>query len=123
MGNKNPENIVARAKAEDDAFPGGSRYSPRPGPRELEAFAGLMMSRKKFGDDRREGGGSRASGSKPASKQRPVEFQDAIGKELRHIYDDVVAQPIPDRFLNLLNQLEKNVLSSPAASSASGKSE
>lgn len=121
MGNKNPENIVARAKAEDDAFPGDSRYSPRPGPRRLEAFAGLMMSRDSFGDDRREANGPRGGGK--AQRQRPVEFQDAIGKELRNLYDDVVAQPVPDRFLNLLNQLETNVLSSPATSSAPGKSE
>jgi hypothetical protein len=29
-----------------------------------------------------------------------------IGKELRDLYEDVVAQPVPDRFLELLNQLE-----------------
>jgi hypothetical protein len=29
-----------------------------------------------------------------------------IGRELRNLYDDVVAQPVPDRFLDLLNRLE-----------------
>ncbi|MFA6206240.1 NepR family anti-sigma factor [Methylocystis sp. H62] len=52
-----------------------------------------------------------------------MEFQDSIGKELRNLYDDVAAQPVPDRFLKLLNQLETNVLSSPATSSAPRKSE
>jgi hypothetical protein len=35
----------------------------------------------------------------------------------------VVAQPVPDRFLKLLNQLETNVLSSSATSDAPRKSE
>jgi len=121
MGNKNPENMVARAKAEDDAFPGGSRYSPRPSPRKLEAFAGMMMSRDEYGDSR-DGGAPRA-GAKPAQRKRQVEFQDSIGKELRNLYDDVVAQPVPDRFLNLLNQLEMNMLSSLATERAPGKTE
>lgn len=122
MGNKNPENMVARAKAEDDAFPSGARYSPRPGPRKLEAFAGVMMSRDEFCGDRRDGGAPRAA-AKPAPRKRQIEFQDPIGKELRNLYDDVVAQPVPDRFLNLLNQLETNMLSSLATVRAPGKSE
>ncbi|MGJ0505055.1 MAG: NepR family anti-sigma factor [Methylocystis sp.] len=122
MGNKNPENIVARAKADDDAFAGEGRYSPRPGPRRLETFAGWVMTRDELGD-RRRGVGEARCGAKPAQRQRPVEFQDSIGKELRNLYDDVVSQPVPDRFLKLLNQLETNVLSSPATSSAPRKSE
>ncbi|MFZ0494775.1 MAG: NepR family anti-sigma factor [Methylocella sp.] len=40
---------------------------------------------------------------KPASKP---EIADQIGLRLRSIYDDVVAQPVPVRFLELLRQLE-----------------
>ena len=29
-----------------------------------------------------------------------------IGKQLKAVYDDVLNQPIPDRFLDLLSQLE-----------------
>ncbi len=49
---------------------------------------------------------------------RNVDFGDAIGKELQNLYDDLVAQPVPDRFLNLLNQLEKNMVSSGVSSGA-----
>jgi hypothetical protein len=122
MGNKNPENIVARVKAEDDALAADGRYSPRPGPRRLETFTGWVMTRDEFGD-RRRGGGEARCGAKPVQRQRSVEFQDSIGKELRNLYDDVVAQPVPDRFLKLLNQLETNVLSSSATLGAPGKSE
>lgn len=122
MGNKNPENTVARAKAEEDAFAGEGRYSPRPGPRRLETFTGWVMTRDEFGD-RRRGGGEARCGAKPVQRRRSVEFQDSIGKELRNLYDDVVAQPVPDRFLKLLNQLETNVLSSSAALDSPRKSE
>ena len=47
-----------------------------------------------------------------------MDFGDVIGKELQNLYDDVVAQPVPDRFLSLLNQLEKNALSTGSPSRA-----
>jgi len=37
-----------------------------------------------------------------------TDIQSHIGRQLRAIYDGVVAQPVPDRFLELLNELEKN---------------
>ena len=41
---------------------------------------------------------------KPASKS---EIADQIGLHLRSVYDDVLAQPVPGRFLELLRQLER----------------
>ncbi|MGC2222068.1 MAG: NepR family anti-sigma factor [Methylocella sp.] len=40
---------------------------------------------------------------KPASKSA---IADEIGLHLRSVYDDVLAQPVPGRFLELLRQLE-----------------
>ncbi len=34
-------------------------------------------------------------------------IDDHIGQQLQAVYDDVVSQPIPDRFLELLSQLGK----------------
>jgi hypothetical protein len=34
-----------------------------------------------------------------------VPIDEHIGRQLKAIYDDVLNQPIPDRFLDLLNQL------------------
>jgi Anti-sigma factor NepR len=42
--------------------------------------------------------------TKPASKS---EIADQIGLHLRSVYDDVLAQPVPGRFLELLRQLER----------------
>ena len=42
----------------------------------------------------------------PTSNERSdVPIDEHIGRHLKAIYDDVLQQPIPDRFLDLLNQL------------------
>ena len=45
----------------------------------------------------------------------PPEIYDLIGQRLRNFYDEVAQQPVPDRFVELLNQLEAK--SSPKKSS------
>jgi hypothetical protein len=35
------------------------------------------------------------------------EIRGKIGRQLRDMYDDVVSQGVPDRFVELLNRLEK----------------
>jgi hypothetical protein len=35
------------------------------------------------------------------------DIRGRIGRQLREMYDDVVAQGVPDRFVELLNRLEK----------------
>ncbi len=42
----------------------------------------------------------------PTPNEPPdVPIDEHIGRHLKAIYDDVLQQPIPDRFLDLLNQL------------------
>jgi len=43
----------------------------------------------------------------PAGPAKPL-VSDLIGQRLRTYYDEVAKQPVPDRFLDLLNQLEAN---------------
>ncbi|MGQ0444272.1 MAG: NepR family anti-sigma factor [Beijerinckiaceae bacterium] len=62
-------------------------------------------------DVRREdlcrGPGKEISGGHCAKKPAPKsEIADQIGLHLRSVYDDVLAQPVPGRFLELLRQLE-----------------
>jgi hypothetical protein len=33
--------------------------------------------------------------------------EEAIGRQLRKLYDDVASEPVPDRFAELLRQLEQ----------------
>jgi len=35
------------------------------------------------------------------------EIRGKIGRQLREMYDDVLAQGVPDRFVELLNRLER----------------
>jgi hypothetical protein len=44
----------------------------------------------------------------PESKKRSAERlpTDQIGRRLRNLYDNVLRQPVPGRFLELLRQLE-----------------
>lgn len=37
-----------------------------------------------------------------------MQVQDHIGRQLRAVYDDLLSQPVPERFLELLEQLDKN---------------
>ena len=43
----------------------------------------------------------------PQRSKRKPSIQDHIGQELRAMYDEVLQQPIPDRFLELLEALDK----------------
>lgn len=51
----------------------------------------------------------------------PADVQVKIGEKLKAIYDDVVRQPVPDRFMDLLAQLDADprpVSSRPASARA-----
>lgn len=50
------------------------------------------------------GGGSL---SHPATVAIAPEAQDRIGHQLRAVYNEVLAEPVPDRFLQLLAELER----------------
>ncbi len=46
---------------------------------------------------------TKKNGAKPAKLTRDVQVR--LGQQLRAMYDDVVNQGVPDRFVELLNQL------------------
>jgi hypothetical protein len=48
----------------------------------------------------------RAGGQGKGRGKSKAEFGEQIGFQLRNLYDDVLSQPVPDRFLDLLSQLE-----------------
>jgi hypothetical protein len=128
-----PENAAARASDDERAE---KRHFSGPVPRSMAAIAAGLGSSA--------GAATRANGreanglvenqmnaggldvcvpARNSGKMRNVDFGDAIGKELQNLYDDLVAQPVPDRFVNLLNQLEKNMVSSGLSNGAPGERE
>ena len=45
---------------------------------------------------------------KPSEKARAIRArQRAIGRELRRMYDDVAQEPVPDAFMDLLQQIDR----------------
>ncbi len=48
---------------------------------------------------------ARPPGAVEAGLEREV--QTHLGRQLRALYDEVASQPVPDRFLKLLEQLEE----------------
>ncbi len=47
-----------------------------------------------------------ASVSRLKKSSPKAEVADQIGRGLRNVYNDVLSQPVPDRFFDLLRQLE-----------------
>jgi hypothetical protein len=47
-----------------------------------------------------------ADDSVARSKKRIPNVKDHIGRQLRALYDEVAGQPVPDRFMELLNRLD-----------------
>ncbi len=42
-------------------------------------------------------------------KEKVIAGDDPIGKALRRLHDDVVAEPIPEEFLRLLGEIERKL--------------
>jgi hypothetical protein len=63
------------------------------------------MATKK--NDRHGGPGTHAPPPNLRLKPRPNGIDAAIGKRMRAMYDDLLHQPIPDRFVELLKQIDQ----------------
>ena len=62
---------------------------------------------------------SKTTKSVPLSK----ELQNHIGSKLRAVYGQLVQEPVPDRFADLLKQLSNTEVPASAKSEASGNEE
>ena len=66
-------------------------------------------------------GAKAAASSRSRSRSRhartrpslPAAIQDQIGRQLRAAYDDVLKEPVPERFLTLLQQLDQTPAPEP----------
>jgi hypothetical protein len=63
--------------------------------------------------------------SNTSDNDRPVpsietKLQAHIGRQLRQLYDQIVSEPVPDRFKELLDQLEQREAARGAGSDAGG---
>jgi hypothetical protein len=67
----------------------------------------MVHNKAPGGPDDASGAGrsDRAAAKDGAPRQR--DLKDYIGRQLRALYDDVVNQPVPDRFKELLDRLDE----------------
>lgn len=88
------------------------------GQAEKSTSGGLGAALQERQAERRENGSAGAPGAERSRyPSHKAALADQIGVRLRSVYDDVLVQPVPERFLELLRQLE----SAPEASFARAK--
>lgn len=63
------------------------------------------MSKPK--SEQREGHQQAAAAEKPGSPDKAAQISEHIGRELRAMFDDVVAELVPEKFQELLEELEQ----------------
>lgn len=82
-----------------------------------------MSGKKTMNDEQTEdaagSGGASLMDARPSSSTLGGDIQAKIGQHLRAMYDDVVRQGVPDRFMDLLSQLDQ--ASKPVAESGGSK--
>ena len=75
----------------------------RPEAGEMAMMEDDMTNAKAVPDTKRE---RRPESTKKDKKSAVSQLDTHIGKELRQLYSSILEEPIPDRFLNLLQSLE-----------------
>jgi hypothetical protein len=68
----------------------------------LAAFISMIDS----SDSRRKPAPPRSGGGEPSLEEARLR-QQAIGVKLRHMFDEVVNEPVPDEFLDILRRADE----------------
>ncbi len=69
-----------------------------------------MIKRGQAGDVSKGGAGMRTEAQRPGQGGKAnidPRVQTEFGKHLRAIYDDVISEPVPSKFMDLLEKLER----------------
>lgn len=93
------------------------------GQRNLQRMSDMETSGRTGGGPSVSAGGAKPAGGATTSPGREAaafgsDLQSSIGRQLRSMYNDLLQEPVPDRFLQLLSDLEGK-----EAATASGKAE
>lgn len=64
--------------------------------------------KKKASDTNKSAGAKKDGAVVDGAGALPPGVQDAIGKQLRNVYGRMLAEPLPDRFKKLLDELKTN---------------
>ncbi len=127
MGKSSRNTIAAELKRSENQ---GDTDDTSNGPVDLQGhddfsgseYDGLVVldARRRPAKSERSEERRRSSRQKAPQSGEPNKIGEQIGEQLRSLYDDVLNQPVPDRFLELLNKLETDTIS-PTRSKAPGE--
>jgi hypothetical protein len=56
----------------------------------------------------------------PSAQPLEADVQAHLGRQLRAVYDEMASQPVPDRFIQLLDALERKQRTTTAVDDAAG---
>ena len=118
MRNSSRNNVVVEPKESEkgDEYEAAIASSSRPGNKRTGTVDLMGLHRRAVkAESPLPGDGAirRVAMGRPSS-----DIGEQIGRELRGLYADVVSQPVPDRFLDLLNKLETGSIPSAAGNNA-----
>jgi len=77
-----------------------------PGTYETEINLGDWQSMIDTPDSGRKPGPAKSGGTEPSLEEARLR-QQAIGVKLRHMFDEVVNEPVPDEFLDILRRADE----------------
>ena len=121
MGNSSRNNVVVERKKSEKGgeHEAAIESSSRPGSRATGTTELVELHRRAVKAETPplgDGAIRRSAMGRPSN-----DIGEQIGKELRGLYADVVSQPVPDRFLDLLKRLETGATPSPAGTKRPAK--
>ncbi len=114
MANSNPRNAVIDRKRPVSEENAQSRPAAAGRPAAQASESVVLL-------EKRRRNAALETASSEGESRRAKEIGDQIGKELRELYADLVAQPVPERFLDLLNELEAKTISPPTTPKSPGE--
>lgn len=127
MGKSSRNTLAAELNSPDKQEDSDETSIGRVGLQRHDAISGTDFSGLVVLDPRRRLAKTEAmSASRKSPRQKGARGDESsklgeqIGAQLRSLYDDVLNQPVPDRFLELLNKLESDTIS-PTRSKAPGE--
>ncbi|MQT14068.1 NepR family anti-sigma factor [Segnochrobactrum spirostomi] len=116
---------VGRQWTEDRARQTGEAHAQSEergrGQRNLQRMSDMEMSGRSDGGTP-AGAGKPAGGSPPGREAAAFgsDLQSSIGRQLRSMYNDLLQEPVPDRFLQLLADLDGKEAETEAGDAATG---
>jgi anti-sigma factor NepR-like protein len=111
MAGKNGSTKFTAPMAVEQAAGGGQLHNDAKGATEAEAEGATEAERQPQGEDHSQqqatmGSHNLSHDLKPSRGMLDRSLQAQLGRQLRSIFSDIASEPVPERFVKLLEELE-----------------